>query len=76
MRLQELQNYTVNISMKPQQFMLGDDIWAEDLAWYLEMQEENGWSDEELIENIKKRHYDPTNFDAWYDYEYVVEINK
>lgn len=47
MRLQELQNYTVNISMKPQQFMLGDDIWAEDLAWYLEMQEENGWSDEE-----------------------------
>ena len=76
MRLQELQNYTVNISAQPIHFMLGDDMCIEDLAWYLELQEENGWSDEELIEEIKARHYDPVDFGDWLDLEYNVEINK
>lgn len=56
--------------------MLGDDMCIEDLAWYLELQEENGWSDEELIEEIKARHYDPVDFGDWLDLEYNVEINK
>ena len=76
MTFQELQNCVVNISMKPQQFMLGDDLCDEDLLWFLELQEENGWSDEELIEEIKVRHYDPVDFNDWLDCKYIVEIKQ
>lgn len=56
--------------------MLSDDLCDEDILWFLELQEENGWSDEELIEEIKVRYYDPVDFNDWLDCEYIVEIKQ